>query len=263
MSRSPVSGFVICHNEEDDIYDCLKSIGFCDELVVVDSGSTDKTLEIAKEFGAKIHHRCWTGFKDQKQYGLDLCSNKWVINLDADERVSSELKEEILNILEEDGKEDKATSGYEINRVVFFQGRWWRRGGWYPEFRLRFFKKKDIVWGGVDPHEKPICSGKTERLKHEILHYTYVDFFDQASRLIKYARIMATEEYKRGKRASFFKVFVNPISRFIKFYFIKRGILEGKMGFVIALMESYYTFLKYLFLWEKNTTLGNNEAKKK
>ena len=258
MKRSSISGFVICHNEQDDILDCLKSIDFCDEIVLVDSGSSDNTLEIAKEFGAKIHFREWTGFKDQKQYGLDLCSNKWVVNLDADERVSTELREEIIDVLKRDDNGEELSDGYQINRVVFFQGRWWRRGGWYPEYRLRFFKKDAIKWGGIDPHEKPICSGKVEKLKNEILHYTYIDFFDQASRLIKYARIMATEEYKRGKRASFIKVLINPVSRFIKFYFIKRGALEGKMGFVIALMESYYTFLKYLFLWEKNNEPKRN-----
>ncbi len=250
-SRSPISGFVICFNEEQQISDCLKSLEFCDELIVIDSGSTDKTLEIAKQFGAKVFYRGWTGFRDQKAFGLSHCSNQWVINLDADERVSDRLKEEILSVLERSKKQEQLSDGYEINRVVYFQGRWWRRGGWYPEFRLRFFKKETIEWGGVDPHEKPICSGKIERLSGEILHYTYSDFFDQASRLLKYSNIMAKEEYREGKRSSFLKVLFNPISRFFKFYFVKRGILEGRVGFAVAVLEAYYTFLKYLFLWEK------------
>lgn len=250
--RSSISGFVICYNEEQQIGDCLKSLDFCDELIVVDSGSTDKTLEIAKAHGAKTFYRGWTGFRDQKAFGLEHCSHDWVINLDADERVSEELKNEIHKVLENSANGKELSDGYDINRVVYFQGRWWRKGGWYPEFRLRFFKKNTIHWGGIDPHEKPICSGSIERINGEILHLTYSDFYDQASRLLKYSHIMAREEYKQGKRSNFSKVIFNPIGRFFKFYFVKKGILEGRLGFAVAIMETYYTFLKYLFLWERD-----------
>jgi len=251
-SHAPVSAFVICFNEEDFIEDCLKSLEFCDEVLVIDSFSTDRTVEICKKYGVTVIQREWPGYKEQKAFGLSQCSNDWALNLDSDERISPELRESILAVLKKakESGNDSVASGYDINRLVYFLDRWWKKGGWYPEYRLRLFQKKDIVWGGQDPHEKPICSGKTEKLEGDIHHYSYVDFEDQVMRLRKYAKIVAEQEYAAGKRSRVFKLFLNPSVRFFKFYFLKQGFKEGLPGFIVAILESYYTFLKYVFLWE-------------
>lgn len=242
-----LSGFIICFNEAHQIRRALSSLSFCDEIIVVDSGSTDGTLEIAKEFTNKIYHRDWTGFLDQKSFALSLCSNKWVINIDADEEISPELKEEVLAKVLDDHDE---VSGYEINRVVFHLRKWFRKGGWYPEYRLRLFRKDKATWGGEDPHEKVLVQGRTEKLSGELLHYSFKDLRDHVCRLEKYAFTSATNSFKKGKTVLLFSVFLRAKFRFIKIYLFKKGFLEGKEGLVIATLESYYVFLKYLYLWD-------------
>lgn len=268
MTRQPVSGFVICFNEEDQIEACLKSISFCDEIIVVDSYSTDRTVELAERFGAKVVQRAWSGYRDQKAFGLSLCTHEWVINLDADERVSPELRENILAALAQPGagtSGGKETCGYYINRVVFYLGRWWRTGGWYPEYRLRFFRKSRVTWGGVEPHEKPIVDGATESLGGELEHYTYKNMDEQLSRLHAFSTIAAREEYQLGRRATWKSLLFNPILRMLKFYVLKRGFREGMAGFIVAAFEGYYTLMKYAKLWEhefeeKRRARGNKEA---
>jgi len=252
--RVPVSAFVICKNEERHIRECLESLNFCDEVVLIDSRSTDATTEIARSLGARIIVRDWPGYKEQKAFGLISCVNEWVINIDADERIGDSLREEIITILENEYANPQASkiNGYYINRVVFFLGKWWRRGGWYPEFRLRFFRKSATSWGGTDPHEKAIVAGRTERLNGEILHYTYQNISDQFRRLDGYSEISARHMNQDGKKADVFQLCLNPLSRFIKFYFFKGGYREGTAGFIVAITESYYTFMKYAKLWEIN-----------
>jgi glycosyltransferase involved in cell wall biosynthesis len=252
--RSPISGFVVTFNEQANIADCLKSLEFCDELLVVDSFSTDNTLVIAKELGAKVVQRSWAGYKDQKEFGCSTVSNEWVISLDADERVSEELKKSILYVLEQDhaGKIDPEIAGYEVNRVVFHLGRWWRRGGWYPEYRLRFFRRSRVAWGGTEPHDKVIPSGITKRLDGELLHFSYKDLTDQVNRLNKYSSISVDSAVEGGRGFSVLSLIVNPFIRFFKFYIIKQGFREGVAGFVVATIEAFYTFLKYAKLWEKS-----------
>lgn len=247
-TRQPLSAFVITFNEEDNLADCLESLKFCDEVIVVDSFSTDKTVEIAKNFGAKVIQREWPGYRAQKEFGLSQTSHEWVLNLDADERVSDELRAEVERVLSTDN--NSLYDGYEVNRVVYYLQRWWRHGGWYPEFRLRLLRKSKTKWGGIDPHEKPIVQGKTERLKGELLHYTYTDLDDQLSRLHKFSSIAAMEDYKRGKRSSLMSILISPIFRFVKFYFLKQGFREGVAGFVVGMNELFYTFMKYAKLWE-------------
>lgn len=251
-THAAVSAFIICFNEQDFIEDCLKSLEFCDEIIVVDSFSSDRTVKICEKYGATVVQREWPGYKKQKEYGLSQCRNEWVLNLDADERISPELKESILSVLRKakSNGNTSVSSGYEINRLVYFLDRWWKKGGWYPEYRLRLFQKKDIIWGGQDPHEKPICSGKVERLKGDIYHFTYADFEDQVMRLRKYAKIVAEQEYEAGARCSVFTLILSPLFRFLKFYFVKQGFREGFAGLIVAILEGYYTFLKYVFLWE-------------
>lgn len=255
--RLPVSAFIVCCNEEDHIAECLESLSFCDEVIVIDSFSSDNTPKIAEKFGAKVIQRAWPGYKEQKAFGLSTASNEWVLNLDADERVTPELKEEILQVLElawkaeQEGKGPQA-DGYEVSRVVHYMGRWWRKGGWYPEFRVRLVRKSKTVWGGNNPHEKPIVSGTIKRLDGELSHYTYEDLYDHIEKLRSHALAAAKEEISNGTKPTLSLLIFNPLVRFFKFYFLKLGYKEGIAGFIVAVLEGYYTFIKYALVWERS-----------
>jgi glycosyltransferase involved in cell wall biosynthesis len=213
----------------------------------VDSLSTDKTLEICREFTDKIVQRPWPGYVEQKRFALELCSSEWVLNLDADEEVSPELRDAMIEVLSTDRGE---VHGCLVSRVVFYMNRWWRRGGWYPEYRLRMCRRSRTQWGGEDPHEKATVDGRKERLDGELRHYTYSDLTHQVRTLNSFSLQGARSMQRKGKRASKIRMFLNPVSRFIKFYILRRGYREGFPGLVVACMESYYVFLKYAKLWE-------------
>lgn len=264
--RSKISAFVVCFNEEKDIADCLSSLNFCDEIVVIDSFSSDRTVEIAQAMGAKVLQRKWQGYIEQKAFGLSQVSNDWVVNLDADERVSSGLRKEIIALLSTKQQEQLAV-GYYINRVVYHLGRWWRKGGWFPEYRLRLFQRTHVKWGGVEPHEKPIPDGRVDYLRGEILHYTYENLDDQFSRLHNFSSIAAREEFMAKRRPSLLSLLINPFFRAFKFYVLKKGYREGAAGLIVAIAEGYYAFMKYAKLWEmtycKSETKDEEEKNEK
>ncbi len=255
--RQKISAFIVCFNEEAVIKRCLEAIKWCDEIVVVDSGSTDSTLEICKEYTNKVFHRDWSGYVEQKEFGLNKCSNEWVLNVDADEEVSPELTDEIMGLLEENQDE---ISGYYISRVTYFLGRWWRNGSWYPEYRLRLVRKSRTVWAGEDPHEKAIVEGPTLQTKGELFHYTYNDIFDQIERLNKFSTTAALGLYRKGEKSSIIGMIFNPIFRFLKSFVFKRGFLAGKAGLIVAINEAHYVFLKYAKLWEAEQDKDNDAS---
>lgn len=246
MSGDKISAFVITLNEERDIGRALKSLSFCGEILVIDSGSTDKTIEIAKSCGARVIERPWPGYVEQKRFGLEQCSGDWVLNIDADEEVSDELRAEIISAVS--STEDIA--GWELSRVVFYLGKWWRKGGWYPEYRLRLLKRSKASWGGDNPHERAIVSGRTSRLKGELRHYTYDNMTHHVRSLNNFAAAAAQSMHRKGKKFSVFSLIVHPPARFIKFFLIKKGFLEGFPGLLVAFFETGYVFLKYAKLWE-------------
>jgi len=246
-TRAKISAFVICKNEETSIGRCLRSIAWCDEILVIDSGSTDGTLNICKQFAkVRIIERDWPGHRLQKEFGLDECKHEWVLNLDADEELSAAARSQIEQVLE-GGTE---VHGYFIRRLVYFLGRWWDKGGWHPEYRMRFFRKKSATWGGRDPHEKALVVGKTGKLGGFIYHYSFnsvADFIGtQNSFSTRTAELMSAE----GKRCNIIDISIRPLARFIKFYILKMGFREGFAGFQVALLEAVSTFLKYSKLWE-------------
>lgn len=247
MNRSSISVFIVCQNEEKNIRRCLESVKWCDEIVVVDSGSTDGTLSICAAFGATIHQRSWPGYVEQKRFGLGCCSKDWVLNLDADEELSEELQTEIRARLATD---DGSINGYQINRVVHFLGKWWRNGGWYPEYRLRLCRRSATTWGGEDPHEKALVEGTVKRLTGELYHYTYRDISHQVATLNNYSTQAARSLFRKGKKSSVLKIIFNPPVRWLKWFVMKQGFREGFPGFVMASLEAYYVFLKYVKLWE-------------
>ena len=248
-NKQGISAFVICYNEEQKIARCLQSLQWCDEILVIDSGSTDRTVEIAQHLGARVIHNPWSGFLAQKQFGLAQCQSAWVLNIDADEEVSRELAAEIRATISDPANR---TDGFELLRVVFYLGKWWRKGGWYPEFRLRVLRRAVARWGGEDPHEHAIVDGPIRRLRGELRHYTYDSISDQMRSLNNHSSVAAQSLHCRGAQSSAIKILARPLGRFIKFYLIKKGFLEGLPGLFVALMEAFYVFLKYFKLWELN-----------
>lgn len=249
--RLPVSSFLVCKNEEAHIEECLKSLDFCDEIIVVDSYSTDRTLEICKKFNVKLIQREWPGYKIQKEFACNQTKNDWVLFMDADEVVSYELRAKILELISNPNDVRlKKYSAFRIKRVMFYLGKWWRKGGWYPEYRIRFFKRNKVQWVGAEPHENLNVNGNIGELEGEILHYSYEDIPDQVKKLSSHAFTRAKFDYDFGKRATFYDILAKPPARFLKFYFVKKGFLEGSAGFIVAILESFYTYMKYARLWE-------------
>jgi len=247
QSTSTISAFIVCVNEEKHIRRCLESLKWCNEIVVIDSGSTDRTIEICREYTANVIQRPWPGFVAQKSFGLSQCHGEWALNIDADEVVTPELRDQILAVM----ASPNALNGYYILRVVYYLGKFWRKGGWYPEYRLRLCRRSVTTWGGDDPHEKAIVSGATARLTAELLHYTYEDVSNQIRSLNSFATTAAETMWKKGRRTSLPQILFNPVGRFIKFYFIRKGYREGISGLLVAGIEAFYVYLKYVKLWEK------------
>jgi glycosyltransferase involved in cell wall biosynthesis len=249
--RSTISAFIVCCNEERQIRRCLESVAWCDEIIIVDSGSTDKTLDICREFTSKITHKEWQGYVKQKRFSLEQCLCDWVLNVDADEEVSAELKEEILTILERDQRgERSAVNGYLLNRVVFFLERWWRKGGWHPEYRLRLCRRSATTWGGEDPHEKASVTGGTAKCKSELHHYSFTDLTDYMRRMNTLSSNATHTLLNKGVRPSLIAITLRPLARFFKFYVTRRGYREGTAGLIVAVIEAISVFLKYAKVWE-------------
>jgi glycosyltransferase involved in cell wall biosynthesis len=242
-----VSAIVVCFNEERNIGACLESLRWCDEIVVVDAFSTDRTVEICRRYTDRIIQRPWAGYRDQKAFAHSQATKDWVLLVDSDERVTPEVKEEIQNALKRYGQE---YAGFSLPRLVFYLGRWWRRGGWYPDYSVRLFRREQASWGGSDPHEKIIVNGKVRRLHHPLSHFSYRDMEDHLHRINRFTSISSREIHKEGGRWRLTDALFRPMFRFFGFYVLKRGFLEGFAGFYVAVTAAMYVFLKYAKLWE-------------
>ena len=241
-----ISAAIITFNEEKNIKRCMDSLDFCDEIVVVDSLSSDKTCEKAELLGAKVIHQKFLGHIAQKQLAVDNCSNEWILSLDADEEVSEELRAEILELL----KQPFSFDAYEMPRVSFHLGRWIRHGGWYPDKKIRLFNKTKAHWGGYNPHDKVIVNGSVGKLKNDLRHYVFKDLRHNIDTNNSYSSIMAEDLAKAGKEFSYLKLFLKPLGKFLEVYMYKRGFLDGMPGFIIAVGAAYSMFLKFAKLWE-------------
>lgn len=245
--RLPISCLVICGNEAHCIRECLDSVAWCDELIVIDSYSTDGTWDIVQEYTDRAWRRPWNGHVEQKQFALDQAHHPWVLNVDADERVTPALRADIEEILSHDGR---GHDGFLVPRVVFYLGRWWWRGGWYPDRRLRLFRRERATWGGDDPHEKVLLDGRVGRLDEPLLHYTYDDVSDHVRTINRFTTTAAS----RGERvcpASWPKLVLRPLARFARFYLWSGGVLLGKPGLFVAISAAVYVHLKYAKLDER------------
>lgn len=239
--RLPISCVVICGNERHRIRACLDSVAWCDEIVVVDSYSTDGTWDIVQEYTSNVLRRPWNGHVEQKQYALDHAHHPWVLNVDADECVSPALRCEIEEILAHDGR---GYDGFLVPRVVHYLGLWWWHGGWYPDRRLRLFRREHAIWGGEDPHEKVLLRGRVGRVREPLWHYTYDDVSDHVSTINRFTSTAAAQG-ARAKPASWAKLVLRPFGRFLRFYVWRGGFRLGKRGLFVAVSASVYVHLKY------------------
>ncbi|NUO08374.1 MAG: glycosyltransferase family 2 protein [Candidatus Brocadia sp.] len=245
--KLPISACIITLNEESRIHDCLESIKWVDEIIVVDSFSTDKTVDICREYTSRVYQRAWPGNIDQKNYTIGLAKNDWVLCLDADERLSPGLAEEIKEAVNNPGN----SIGFFFPRRSFYLGRWICHGDWYPDYQLRFFKKGYGQWQGTNPHGRVIVDGKTRYLKHDLYHFNYKNFSHQLRTIDNYSTVFANVMTGRGRGFSLFQLIFRPLFKFIRGYFLRKGFLDGLPGFVIAVSSAFYLFVKYVKLWER------------
>lgn len=259
MEKLPLSVAFITKNEEDRLYKTLEAIyDIASEIIVIDSGSSDNTINIAKEFNAKVYEHEWLGFVKQKNLLIDKCNFEYILFLDADEIVTESLKEEIARVIK-----DNEADGYLINRKTHYLGKLLHHA-WQPNYRLRLVKKSaNPLWKGEIVHEELTINGHVKKLANCIEHYSYRDIFDHYQRTIYYARLSAQSYIKKGKKPSIFKLLVNPTFSFIKLYFIKLGFLDGFPGLVAGVSAFIYTFLKYAFLFEATIKDQHSNKKKK
>jgi glycosyltransferase involved in cell wall biosynthesis len=242
-----VSAIVVCFNQEQNIGNCLESVRWCDEIVVVDSFSTDGTPEICRRYTDRFIQRAWAGYRDQKAYAHSQATKDWVLLVDSDERVTAELQKEIVDAL---ARDNGRYAGYAVPRLVNYLARWWWRGGWYPDYDVRLFRRERATWGGSDPHEKIIVDGPVRRLRHPLQHYSYKNIEDHIERINRFTSISSRELKKEGGRWRLRDALLRPAVRFFRSYVIKRGFMEGFAGFYVALTAAVYVFLKYAKLWE-------------
>jgi glycosyltransferase involved in cell wall biosynthesis len=245
--RATISAIVVCFNEEERIQECLESLNWCDEIVVVDAFSTDRTPEICRRYTDRFIQRQWMGYRDQKAFAHSQASKDWVLLVDSDERVTTELKDEILSAL---SVSDDRYAAYAVPRLVFYLDRWWWRGGWYPDYDVRLFRRERGTWGGSNPHEKILVDGPVCRLRHPLHHYSYRNIDDHLRRINRFTTISAEELKNDGATWRLSDALLRPAARFFRSYFLKRGFMEGFAGFHVAVTAAVYVFLKYAKLWE-------------
>jgi len=246
-----VSVAIITHNEERNIRDCLESVKWADEIVVVDNGSADGTLKICQEYRARTYREGWKGYSAQKNSAIEKTINEWVLSLDADERIGPELRQEIETAL----RENPSVDGYWIARKNYFLGRWIRYCGWYPDRNLRLFRKSRGGFIERAVHERVEVRGKTGTLHHPMIHETYHTLSDFLIRSDRYSTLAAGEMRRQGRKYRFGDVILRPPLTFLQMYLLRAGFLEGYLGFLLSVFYSYYTFAKYAKLKE----LGQHE----
>ena len=238
---------LITLNEEKNLKRTLESVSaIANEIIIIDSGSTDKTIEIAKEYNAKTFFQAWQGYGKQKNFALSQCSGDWILLIDADEELSKELSSKIQWIIENE-KEKKVFS---INRSSICFGKELKHGGWSNQYAVRLWKKGIVEVNQNLVHEAYITSEKIYKIKEKIYHHTYLTLQDYFVKFNAYTTLGAQEYYKRGKKVSFLKIILNPTYKFIRMYFLKGGFLDGVEGFMIARASAMYSMAKYFKLRE-------------
>ncbi|MCB9357027.1 MAG: glycosyltransferase family 2 protein [Calditrichaeota bacterium] len=249
MHKLPVSFVVVTLNEEENLERCLRAVDFCSQVVVVDSGSTDGTLDVAKSYGADIFHRDWTGYADQKNFAAEKVTQPWILCVDADEVVTPELRKSILHAFALDPRCD----AFEINRHGVYAGRLINHSGWYPQWRTFIYRKEAAKWVGLEPHPVVEFLGKERRrLNGDLLHYTYRNVEEHMRKNFGSARAAARAMLRSGRKASLNDLLFRPLWGWFRCYVLQRGFLDGFYGLAIANGQAMYVFLKYAYLRELN-----------
>ena len=245
-NQNTISAIIIAKNEEHNIEDCLKSVDWVDEIILVDSKSTDSTVEIAKKYTQNIIEHDWKGYAFARELSLQKASSDWIISLDADERVSPELKYEIQNLL----TKENLDSGYLIPRRNFFLDKVIKTCFWYPDYQMRFFKRENASVSQREVHEGFIVEGKHGVLKNDIIHFTQQDLHSTFEKINKYSSL-EVKEMKNSKAVGKIDLLIHPIAAFLNHYISRKGYKDGIHGMMVSIVHAMTNMMRYMKLWEK------------
>ncbi len=237
---------VITRNESPHIAAALESVNWADEIIVVDSESTDDTVEIAGRYTSRVVVRPWPGYVAQKNFAAAQATHDWILSLDADERVSAGLRDEIRRML----AEPMTATGYRIPRVTFHLGRWIRSTDWYPDYQLRLYDRRRAQWAGRYVHESVHTDGHVATLRGELQHYAYRDLAHHVETMDRYTALAARQMFEDGRRANWIDILVVPRLTFFRNYILRGGFRDGMVGLIISAMNAYYVSVKFAKLWE-------------
>jgi glycosyltransferase involved in cell wall biosynthesis len=245
-----ISASIIVRNEETNIAEVCQTVAWADEIIIVDSDSTDRTVEIARRYTDKVFNREFRGYKDKHEFADAQTTGDWIFWIDADERVTPELREAIEKLRQR----DPATlpDGFRIARSTQYLGRWIKHSGWYPDYQMRLYRKSASYWDGVSPHETARVDGRIETLPGEFLHYTKRNLSEHHRVLDEYTTLAAEYHSRKNRRVRAIDLFVLPVAAFIGAYVFKQGFRDGVPGLIIAMFTAYSVFLKFAKVWEKN-----------
>jgi (heptosyl)LPS beta-1,4-glucosyltransferase len=242
QNKTPLSVAIITKNEEERLPDCLESVTFADEVLVVDSGSTDGTVELAKSFGARVLIEAWRGYSGQKQYAVDQCLHDWVLILDADERIPRETAQGIMREL---GRNDSTISAYGFRRKNYLHGRWIKHCGWWPDRIVRLVNRRAGGFDGRPVHEKWVTQGSVRELDAVIEHISFRNYSELLAKMENYSNLASKELFEKNARVNAFSPLLHGLWMFLRTYFLELGVLAGFDGFVISTTNAGGSFLKY------------------
>lgn len=260
IGEKKISAFVLTYNEEDNIGPCLQTLKWADEIVVVDSFSTDRTLDCARRFTHRILQREFAGHVAQTRFAAEQTSCPWITWLDADERLTDRAISEIHAALESPGRPEHA--GFAFPRKTFFMGRWITHSGWYPQHKVRLWHRAHGEVAGEEPHPRVDLDSEPQELRGDILHYSYPrGMRDMVATSTKYAWYAARERHQKGRRPSLLSMLLKPPGNFLKKYILQRGCLDGMPGLAIAVGAAYYRFMREMMIWElENAPPGGEDG---
>ena len=251
----PVTVTIITLNESRHIAAAIDSAAWADEILVVDSGSTDDTVAIATAKGVRVMSRTWPGYVDQKNYAASVASHDWIFSLDADERVTPALADEVRQVVASDPVE----RAFRVPRVTFHLGRWVRTTDFYPDYQTRLYDRRAARWQGKYVHESVVADGPSGQLKNELQHYSYRDLADHLDRINKYSTLAAQQMYEGGRRAGVVDLLLHPPAAFLRNYVLRGGFSDGTAGLALSLVNAYSVFLKFAKLWELQQGTPNSQ----
>jgi glycosyltransferase involved in cell wall biosynthesis len=238
---------VITRNEAHRVADALQSVSWADERIVVDSGSTDDTVAIARAHADRVETREWTGYAVQKNFAASLASHDWILSIDADERVGVALGDEIRELL----KTEPSAKGYRIPRVTNYLGQWIRSTDWWPDWQLRLYDRRAGEWSRAQVHESVRVRGAVSHLRGELMHHPYADVADHLATINDYTSVAARELYDRGRRSGPLRIIVHTKLAFLRNFVLRGGFRQGSTGLIVSMLNSYYVMVKFTKLWER------------